>query len=213
MPDDPTEVGEIAITGQRRAAPEFLFPVHSYPLPEGLEHDNEEVGGEGTAGSICDDPALREEWDKDAAAAAAKAAFEAAAAGRGEQLGHREQTSVIHRGAEGETTYGPVTPGPIGTGSASFDFTGINLRDVVGIIHNHPGGSQRPSGPDWAILDDLKLRVTNAGGDPSAVRMYIVAPTYTAGNPNPNWRIFVYDDRNRTGGETGPEVNPDGVPC
>lgn len=212
MPEEPTEVETIVITGQRRAAPEFLFPVHSYPLPEGLEHDNEEVGGEATAGSICDDPALREEWDKDAAAAAAKAAFDSAAAERGEQLGHREQTVVLHR-AGGSVALGQIGTGPIGTGSAPYDFTGIDKANVLGLVHNHPGGSQRPSAADWEMFDALRLEIGEAGGDPAAVRMYLVAPTYTPGNPNPQWRIFVYDDRNRSGGETGPEVNPNGEPC
>ncbi|MDP2260242.1 MAG: hypothetical protein Q8J89_11055 [Caulobacter sp.] len=212
MPDGPTEVETLVVTGQRRSTPQQVFPVHSYPLPSGLETGDAQIGDADGLGSICDDPVLREEWDRDAAAAAAKSAFEAAAAGRNEQLGHREQTSVLHSSGGG-MAIGPIGTGALGTGAASYDFTDINMADVGGLIHNHPGGSQRPSAADWAVFDQLKIDVATAGGNPSALRIYIVAPTYTAGNPNPQWRIFVYDDRNRSGGETGPEVNPDGTPC
>jgi len=35
---------------------------------------------------------------------------------------------------------GVIGAGPIGTGSAAYDLTGIDIKDVIGIIHNHPGG-------------------------------------------------------------------------
>jgi hypothetical protein len=209
MPDEPTEVEPITVVGQRRKKPTDSFPYHPGSQPvtpprlgqQPVLRDNP-----------CETGSKRREWDADAAAAEAKRRFEQAAHARGEQLGHREQTSVLHKSGA-TTAVGPLGTGPIGSGSAPYDFTGINIRDIVGIIHNHPGGTLIPSAGDWAVYDGLGADITAAGGDGSKLLMYIVGATYPPGGPAPTWRIFVYDLRNRSETIMGPEVNPEGDPC
>ncbi|HEY8995356.1 MAG TPA: hypothetical protein VIM71_11880 [Lacunisphaera sp.] len=161
----------------------------------------------------CEDGNRRREWDADAAAAEAKRRFGLAAQSRGEQLGHREQTAVLYKSGSG-VAVGVIGAGPIGTGSAAYDLTGIDIKDVIGIIHNHPGGTLIPSAADWTSVYDRMVRyINNAGGDGNKLLMYVIGATYPPGGPAPTWRIFVYDQRNRTEAVMGPEVNPAGEPC
>lgn len=88
------------------------------------------------------------------------------------------------------------------------------MKDVVGIIHNHPGGTLVPSAADWtSVYDKMALDITAAGGNGDRLLMYVIGATYPPGGPAPTWRIFVYDQRNRTEAVMGPEVNPAGEPC
>lgn len=190
MPDDPPRVGPIAAFGQRRTDTAKPFP--------GKPPETEDE---------------RWEWNTDAAAAEAKRRFDQAAKGRGEQLGHREQSAVLYKSGAG-VAVGTLGTGAIGTGSAPYNFTGIAMKDVVGIIHNHPGGTLIPSAADWnSVYDRLGTDITAAGGDGSKLLMYIIGATYPPQGPRPTWVIFVYDHRNRTEAVHGPEVNPAGQPC
>lgn len=192
MPDDPTGVDPIATVGQRRTSTGAPFPPRPAASPEQERQ--------------------RWEWDTDAAAAEAKRRFERAAQGRAEQLGHREQSAVLYKSGAG-VAVGPLGTGERGTGSAPYNFTGIAVKDVVGIIHNHPGGTLIPSAADWnSVYDRLGADITAAGGDGSKLLMYIIGATYPPGGPAPTWVIFVYDQRNRAEAVHGPEVNPAGQP-
>jgi hypothetical protein len=190
MPDNPPGVEPIAAVGQRRTNTANPFPRQ----PSDAEDD-------------------RWEWNTDAAAAEAKRRFDVAAHGRGEQLGHREQSAVLYKSGAG-VAVGALGTGAIGTGSARYDFTGIAMKDVIGIIHNHPGGTLIPSAADWnAVYDRMTLDITAAGGDGGRLLMYIIGATYPPEGPKPTWRIFVYDPRNRNETVHGPEVNPAAQPC
>lgn len=128
MPDDPTEVEPITVVGQRRTSTTALFPYH--PVSQPVSPPKQ--GQQPVLNNPCDDGNRRREWDADAAAAEAKRRFELAAQSRGEQLGHREQTAVLYKSGSG-VAVGVIGAGPIGTGSATYDLTGINIKDVIGI--------------------------------------------------------------------------------
>jgi len=88
--------------------------------------------------------------------------------------------------------------------------------NVIGYVHNHPGGGLTPSGSDWANFDALFNWVEqySAGGfaRASMLRQYIIARDTT--DPNSEMMIRVYNNSSSRQGEaTGPEVNPNGLPC
>lgn len=209
MPEDP-EVEPLVVTGQRRLVVTERFNEKDFGNNPTLpNHGGQTPLDPGGAVSRCTIPHERAEWDKDAAAAGALNAIKSAAVAEGEPLAARERTAVLYKTAVGGVARGYLGRGATASGGAPYDFTGINIKDVVGLVHNHPGGTVRPSPADWDVYDSLKGDILAAGGDPS----YIIANDYAPGSPTPVVRMRVYDQRNRAGEAPGPEVNPNGEPC
>lgn len=158
---DTTDPGTIYVVGQRRA-PGGTFPSGGGGgggnEPGGVDQwELEEDGGlppdEGGA-HPCDDPETALEWSADAAAAEAKKEFERRAAERGDDgLYSREWHAFLYQDATGRVYVGPVVAGS--QGIVTPDTTGMTPDNLVGFIHNHPGGGLNPSGDDWTGFDSL----------------------------------------------------------
>jgi len=185
MPEEVTEVEEITVVGQRRTDSATPFPRHPHSGAVWQQPDASRTPDEWE--NPCASAERKREWDTDAAAAEAMREFMKAAQARGEQLGHREQTALLHQPGGG-VVVGPIGTGPIGTGSAPYITTGIDMRNVRGLIHNHPGGTLRPSALDWGVYDRMVADIRTAGGAGSLL-MYIIGATYPPGGPAPTWRI------------------------
>ncbi len=131
-------------------------------------------------------------------------------------LDRRERAFVIYRDAvTGRIRLGNMAVGPNMGGSVTPDLTGIDRGTIIGVIHSHPGSGPYPSGPDRDNFTSFyQSEIGNAGGDPSAFRIYIVG---TRADPGEQARlqIRVYDETNLGGDEDnpGPEVNPDAQSC
>jgi hypothetical protein len=93
-----------------------------------------------------------------------------------------EHGTLIYRDSMGSLKYAPLST----RGSPDnvvISAPGVNFRDVIGIIHNHPihlGGvdiaNNRPSPDDWAQFDQLYMRVHQVQGNASDLRTYIIGP-------------------------------------
>jgi hypothetical protein len=96
---------------------------------------------------------------------------------------------------------------PVLEGGASVPIVvdGIPPGNIIGFIHNHPGGTTVPSPPDVAIFNDMVHNVSIAGGDISVMSYYVIGP-------EPASRIYAYGPSSVSGVE-GPEVNPDAEIC
>ena len=178
----------------------------------------------------CDNPELAQEWNIDAAAAAAAAEFDrlGRAAG-GDGVNDRERGAYLYRLADGSIGFGPlpIAEGPLFSEGGEFvsgDLGDIDPGTVVGYIHSHPQGSHIPSGPsprpglehgDIGFFNDyLVPLMANNGVSP---RMYIVARNEVGAGQTPYNQINVYDASNMQSSianfEEGPEVDPGGASC
>lgn len=224
-------VSDIVVVGQRRKNdsmdPFPSAPNYQPPLP----------GQDATIDPIdfnhpCDDPALREQWNKDAAIAAGAKAIDKAARDAGENgLTYRERAAFVLRNADGTYEIGPIHEGsvfgpPGSTGQPSTLLDPNEIADkarIVGIIHNHNIGQHQPSPPsgiyggDQAALQVISniMNTYNPGSGDKAL-MYIAAQT---SGSNPYNKINVYSpstiqyDANGNPPQTGPEVNRNGASC
>lgn len=218
---DTTNLGDIFVVGQRRR-PGGAFPSGGGGSGGGGQGEN--PGDEQNEitdpeyvppPNPCDNPEAALEWNADAAAAAAKREFEARAAARGDTgLYSREWHAFIYQASDGSMYLGPVVPGTIN--SVTPDTTGMTPDNLIGFIHNHPGGGLNPSGDDWAGFDSLYNWVArwSSGGTARAnrLRQYIIARDTTV--PNSPMAIRVFNNTSdRSADATAPEVNPEGQPC
>lgn len=215
----PTNPGDISVNGQRR------WPGGSFPSGgSGGSGDGPGrvlIGDDGGPLIVpdnvnpCDIPELRRDWNADAAAAEAKKEFERQAEARGDTgLYSREWYAFIYEAQDGSMYLGPVASGTIN--SVMPDTSGMTPNNLIGFIHNHPGGSLAPSGDDWAGFDSLHGWVSqwSSGGMTRAnqLRQYIIARDTT--DPNSQMAIRVFNSNSsRNADAPGPEVNPDGQPC
>lgn len=215
---------DVVVTGQR-LQPNGLFP-HGPggggPGGGGGEgiHQNQ-VDDPGTQPSQpagphpCGDPETALDWNADAAAAEAKKEFERRAAERGDDgLYSREWYAFIYQDQNGRMYLGPVVPGTIN--SVTPDTTGMTPDNLIGFVHNHPGGGIAPSGDDWAGFDSLYGWVAqwSSGGVSRAdqMRQYIIARD--TNDPNSSMKIRAFGkDSSRDSDAAGQEVNPDGEQC
>jgi len=210
----PAELDEVVVTGQRREDPYEPFPERPQPvvwdglygeLPPDLEGPPDP----------CADPDTARDWNADAAAAEAKKEFERRAAEREDDgLYSREWHAFIYQDQNGRMYLGPVVPGTVN--SVTPDTTGMTPDNLIGFIHNHPGGGLTPSGDDWAGFDSLYNWVAqwSSGGVSRAnqPRQYIIGRDTS--DPNPSMRIRVFDkESSRSSDATALEVNPDGQQC
>lgn len=211
-----TELGTIYVVGQRRA-PGGSFPQRGGGGGGGGSgedgiHQNQVSQDEPPPPYVqdpCADPSLAREWNTDAAAAEAKAKFLAKAAELGdEELYQREFHAFLYRDSNGRVQVGGVTAGNrVGSTEPSTvgaDWTGITPDNIIGEIHNHPGGSVAPGG-DWERFDGITSWITQFAGSQRAseYRHYIIASD----------TIRVYDATSPRNDDPGPEVNPQGQPC
>ncbi len=217
---DPTNPGDIYVVGQRRA------PGGSFPSGGGGGGGDETIGDvpetelpsdprDDGMPNPCADSFLALDWNADAAAAEAKKEFERRAAARGDTgLYSREWHTFIYEAQDGSMYFGPIVPGTIN--SVVPDTAGMTPNNLVGFIHNHPGGGLNPSGDDWTGFDNLYSWVAqwSSGGVSRAnrLRQYIIARDVT--DPNSQMAIRVFNNNsNRSADAPAPEVNPEGLPC
>lgn len=218
----PTNPGDIRVFGQRRQS-NGLFPRPAGAGGSGGTGDDgethqQEVGDEdptpGTYVDPCASPGTAKEWNTDAAAAEGLRRMQADA--DDPLLDGRERSIVIARDpATGIVYSGNMLVGELGAGTVGWDFTGINPAHIIGLVHSHPGSGPYPSGPDQTdVFPAAFSTIQNAGGDPHALRLYMVGTRADPGGPA-RLQIRVYNETNLNGDESnpGPEVNPDAQPC
>jgi len=160
----------------------------------------------------CDDPLLSEEINTDAAAAKALKEFKARADQSGEPLELREYGAWLYRDTDGSILFGNVVRGDPYAASVSPWTTealeGVPFDQVVGFIHNHPGGGATPSVGDWHVYHEAYQRIVAAGGtDAQNFRLYV------AGTVNGATRLFVNKGAAYGTSNPGLEVHPDTRPC
>lgn len=228
---DPTNPGDITVTGQRRQ-PGGAFPIISKGNPPGDVQDEVVEGGSGAGGSAyhdpCGSPDTRHEWNIDAAASAAKNAILQAAAQAGETgLSYRERGAFLLRKPNGSIVVGPIVEGSVyapGQQPATVldPYSIPDMSEIVGIVHSHQAGNHLPSPPSangpgdaGGLTTLMNIMNTYNPGSGSNARIYIVAET--TGSPSQT-QINVYGPSNiaaATGNNptAGPEVNPDGQAC
>ena len=221
----PYTLPPIDVVGQRRR-PSGLFPAGpggggGGNNPGGVNQwELDEEGDpppppEGEGSHPCDDPETALDWNADAAAAEAKKEFERLAAARGDtELYSREWHAFIYEDQNGRMYLGPIVAGTIN--SVTPETAGMTPNNLVGFIHNHPGGGLNPSGDDWIGFDNLYEWVAqwSSGGTARAdqLRQYIVARDTS--DPNSPMAIRVFNkNSSRSSDAPAPEVNPDGQPC
>lgn len=210
---DPTDLGEIIVTGQRRQFGALHFPTNDNNwFPE--EPDG---GGGGMEIQLnpCAHPATRVIWNADAAAAAAVDAFVAKshAVGDGGSLSNREFGANLVRDASGGVSVTSVDAGdPIQNGVVpSVTITGAaTYLNWMGDIHNHPSGIGMPSAAEWAAFT-ARIDAIVAAYPERSIDMAYAAAYIVVGTP-PNHQIFAFT-RNSDPNQPGEEVNPDAQPC
>lgn len=203
-------VDDIVVTGQRRR-PGGSFPIISKGNPSGDNPDeypeNPDGGTPDPYFNPCEDPVQRLEWDADAAASQALAAFKAKAFElQDDGLYEREFGAGIYQRPDGTMFIGPVTYGDKMGSAVNIDHSLGTYANMIGEIHSHPGGQIVPSGNDWQRVDSFS---SYTGRN---FRSYVVARDTTVANSP--FAIRVYDtnsDRDFT--KPGPEVNPEGQSC
>lgn len=221
-PTPPSQLDDIVVVGQRRQ-PNGLFPPASgaggggIPGDDGGIHQDEldpdNPSPDPSPPHPCDNPETALEWNADAAAAEALRRFQDDA--NDPLLDGRERHFVIYRDSTGQIRLGNIAVGPNMGGEVTPDMTGINMGDVVGTIHSHPGSGPYPSGPDRTNFTDFwQEQIGDAGGDAARFRIYVVGTRADPGGPA-RLQIRVYNQTNLDGDEAnpGPEVNPNGEFC
>lgn len=224
---DPFPVGDIWVVGQRRAGPGQPFPTRGGGTSGGGDDGggihqnevNESDPNEPYAVDPCADPALAPEWNADAAAAEAMREFRRQASLLGDDdLYTRERHAFLYRDTTGQVRVGVISHGnaigPNNSGSVIPNWTGITPDNLVGSIHNHPGGGMTPSGVDWSNFDIIRNWI-GANTQPNAAdnyRLYMIARDVS--DPNSQMGIRVYNHTSQRSSEApGPEVNPDAQAC
>ncbi|MDO9588534.1 MAG: hypothetical protein Q8R45_03620 [Brevundimonas sp.] len=205
---------DIEVRGQRRREPAEPFPER--PEPVVFEGQHAELDPNiGQELDPCADPATALDWNADAAAAEAKREFERRAADMGDDgLYTREWHAYVYQNASGHMYLGPVSYGPPMGGMVTPNTSGMTPDNLIGSVHNHPGGSMNPSGSDWQGFDGLHSWVSAYAGTARAdqMRLYIIARDVN--DPNSQMSIHVFDkDSNRNSDSPAEDVNPDGQPC
>lgn len=182
---DVTELSDIWVIGQRRR-PGGSFPTGGGSgggSSTGGPQQNElgEVQPEDPPAHPCDNPETALEWNADAAAAEAMAKFLAKAAELGDQgLSQREFHAFLYRDSNGRIRVGGVTAGnrvsSTEPATVGADWTGITPDNIIGEIHNHPGGTVAPGG-DWERFDGITSWIAQFAGSQRAseYRHYIIA--------------------------------------
>jgi hypothetical protein len=206
----PAELEDVVVTGQRRP-PESLAPFPQRPQPATWPGEHAELPPniEGDVPDPCADPATALEWNADAAAAEAKRKFLVRASELGDdELYQREFHAFLYRDSNGRIQVGEVSfgnrVGPTQPSTADPNWTGITPDNIIGEIHNHPGGGVAPGG-DWERFDGITSWISQFAGSQRAseYRHYIIAGGV----------IRVYDATSPRNNNPGPEVNPQGQPC
>lgn len=212
------EPGNAWVRGQRRRSDGSFpsggggyFEPPTGPVPIGVEDGEPE---QAPPTDQCADPDTALEWNADAAAAEALRRFQADA---GDPLVDRlERSFVIYRDpATGGIRLGNIAVGPNMGGAVTPDMTGIDMRDVIGTIHSHPGNGPYPSDPDRSNFTNFwQKEIGEAGGDAARFRVYVVGTRADPGG-SARLQIRVYNQTNLDGDEAnpGPEVNPNGELC
>ena len=163
----------------------------------------------------CDDSRALD-WNADAAAAEAKKEFERRGREEDGDDGYlsRERYAFILQRDDGSLYLSSVaTGGPnwVNPNDVSAQVTPFN---VVGMVHNHPGGSQTPSGDDWTGFDIYYNYVLQNAGLLRAdqLRIYIVARD--TNSTSSALQIKAYNNQSsRDSDAEGDEVNPEALPC
>jgi len=219
----PDTLPDIEVVGQRRR-PNGTFPQRGGGSGggglggEGGEHQNEVGENDPPPDQIdpCASPDTALDWNADAAAAEGKKEFERRGREEDGDDGHlsRERYAFILQREDGSLYLSSIaTGGPnwVNPNEVSGQVTPFN---VVGMVHNHPGGSQAPSGDDWAGFDIYYNYVLQHAGLERAnqLRIYIIARD--TNSTSPALQIKAYNNQSsRDSDAEGDEVNPEALPC
>jgi hypothetical protein len=183
--EDGHVIEDVILTGQRPADRRFIVPTGSggvsgggfgfHPTGGGSNGQSPDPRGDGQ------DPTQNCGADE-VARQAADYFFEAAAA-EGQHISFRERGAFIVRNEDGTYGMSGYAEGPPMGGAVTPLTTGVTANNVVGIIHNHPGGTINPSAPDRDLIRSYQ-NYMNLHGGMGDFRLYILAN---------DGRIFVYD--------------------
>lgn len=169
----PTNPGDIVVRGLRRppnSGPNVpfngRFESGSYETPVELEpQDGLDPQPERDR---CADPVERLDIDADAAAAEGLRRMQTDA--NDPLLDGRERSIVIARDpVTGRVSTGNMLVGVLGAGTVGWDFTGIPMAHVIGLMHSHPGSGPYPSSPDQEeVFPTAFSNIQNARGESAA---------------------------------------------
>lgn len=214
---------DVVITGQRavgQTSTGFIFPSFSIdgggtgpsdPNVPSIEPDE----GLSDQDVQCADPIGNIEWNLDAAAAIALREFLARGISEDGNDGTyltRERHAYMYRRAGGSIYFGPLAEG--GIDGVTPNQTGQTPDELIGAVHNHPGGSLQPTPPDWAGHDILSAWIGQYAGQArqSQYRIYVIAMDQSYNPPRLGIRMYNHASP-RTAEDDGKPVNPDGQPC
>lgn len=209
-PDPPTdELPGVTVTGHRRSELTQSFP--SQPPPPYVP-DVAVIEPFPPDPGPCDDPATREEYDADAAAARAMKKILQEIARKGEVFATREYGALIYRNPDGSVDFVRLEPGPGGGYGPPIDISGLDPSQILGYVHSHPGGTGYPSSADWTgTFTSLYNQGTAVGGDMSNLRLYIIRQI--SSYLDVKTEMYVYKGGDQSALTEGIEVNPEGRPC
>lgn len=99
----------------------------------------------------------------------------------------QEANAPILQMKDGTIKLGPISWGPVGGGIATINYgpDGADVRQVIGIVHQHPLGTTQGEAHFVASLRPSEhvggdrseaTRIINAGGNAAAFRHYIIGP-------------------------------------
>jgi hypothetical protein len=223
---DPTNLGDVIATGQRRplgsTSPFPLLPSSivvpaRYMYPEAQRHETIEV-------DPCSYEPFRKQWDADAAAVQATAAIvdKAAALGHsgpyGTELSQREYLVPLKETPSGGVGLGELAVGwtyaenPTMFPGVTPNWDGITGGNIRGFVHNHPAsaGNIQPSGPDIDIMNDWLSQMTSAGRLARDFTMYIISQELVNGQLKRKILAFKSTGLDP---EDAQEVNPNAQTC
>lgn len=233
--EPPTQLEPVIVTGQRVRAPSpfagMQFPTitSSAPHQQQLEPaDESPPEGQSDKQQQCAMPEGRRQWNADAKAKEAEAAFREKARSFNEaDLQNREFGALICEFSSGQIALGPIEAGdpildsngnaisyPGGLPTVPIAPGGCGSGTPIGYVHSHPGlGTGIPSNPDFAFAKHLK----DYYGAPDNVGIYVVSQyqdSQTGAYKTGVGRASLSDETAANQGTLEPEwVNPEATPC
>lgn len=232
MPDDPHELEDVTVTGQRARGPS-PFSGLQWPTKAvgsgGTHGDTVDMDGNTTGNNPSDEEVQcattkgRREWNKDAKAVEVIDRFLDAARTRFDGEDHfrnREYGALICEFSDGTIDLGPVFDGPFvgppvgGRGTVDIPTNSCGTGTPLGFVHTHTSGNPLGSPGDLGYLQRL---VDEAGADPARVSVYTIENHTPPDQTDPRYRVSRVplsdaDSIEEEGYE--PEwVNPEAQPC
>jgi hypothetical protein len=184
--DDATPVDDVIVVGTRPGNPHDEWWWWETGGGDGPDWSDPSIGvgvGGGLGGPTSDGLDPQQDCPADQAARDAAAMFLAAAAAENQHLSYRERAAYIIRDDDGTYRLSGYREGLPMTGAVSPDSSELTPFNVVGMIHNHPGGTLNPSGPDRDNITEFQNWIWENGGT-QEFREYVIGI---------DGKIYVYD--------------------